>query len=249
MAVLGLVSFSAVLAVVLFVTLIGHVAWRFQFGSRLQGFEEYRGGATTRPTTNPAAESRPATSPASESRPATRPVPESRPAGEAKTESRPAATQPATKQASKSKPADKPIELDPKLAAGRPFSPVVKKRFALKLVGLLGDMAIFSAGGSEQSAKVGGQVAGAKVLAVGPDFCEIEFDGKKQTLRFAPGVPGGGGPSGPSPGRRGGPPPVVPGKAAPAPAPAAVRLPPGIENLPAAVQAQIKERMKRRGAQ
>jgi len=59
------------------------------------------------------------------------------------------------------------------------FAPPKPKGFRGQLTGILGDRAIFN---GSQSGKVGENVMGAKILDLGPDWAEIEFEGKKQKL-------------------------------------------------------------------
>jgi hypothetical protein len=70
------------------------------------------------------------------------------------------------------------------------FSPPVVKGFKAQLIGVLGHEAIFQGG---QFVKVGGTIQGAKLLAIGPDWVEVEYEGKaKKVYLFGP----GGGPAG-----------------------------------------------------
>ncbi len=77
------------------------------------------------------------------------------------------------------------------------FQPPKPSGFQLQLTGVAGTRAIFTGG---QAAGAGDQVGGATVLAVGPDWAQIEFEGETQTLYLfgpregaGPGVGGGGG--------------------------------------------------------
>lgn len=51
--------------------------------------------------------------------------------------------------------------------------------FQGQLTGILGDQAMFN---GSQLAKVGDNVAGAKVVSIGPNWAEIEFEGQTQKL-------------------------------------------------------------------
>lgn len=55
------------------------------------------------------------------------------------------------------------------------FAPVPKKTLGARLIGVLGNEAFFAGG---KSAKVGGQIGGAKVVALGPDWVDLEWEGK-----------------------------------------------------------------------
>ena len=206
-------------------TVWGYAAWRGDEGKRLAAVVDEREGASTRPA------SRPATQPSSQ--------PSSKPAG-GKGEPK----GPGKKDEKDKKPPFKP---DPKIAAGRPFASVTKKTFTLKLEGVLGDVAIFT---GNQVGKVGGQVGGAKVISIGADYCEIEFEGKKSVQSLFGGGPGGGagpgGPGGPS-GRPGGGPPSRGPRSARVRPSGPMQLPPDFDKMPPALRARIKERMSRMG--
>ena len=55
------------------------------------------------------------------------------------------------------------------------FVPFKPKTLGAKLIGVLGDEAIFA---GDKHAKVDGNVNGAKVLAIGPDWVDLEWEGK-----------------------------------------------------------------------
>jgi len=101
---------------------------------------------------------------------------------------------------------------DPREAylAGRNVFTGPKKPWSAQLVGVLGELAFFQGGGG---LKVGENYNGAKITKIGPDFVELEVDGKTQTVYVFAGGSGspGGPPSGGSPMRPGmtptGPPP------------------------------------------
>lgn len=78
--------------------------------------------------------------------------------------------------------------------------PQPPKQFKGKLIGVLGDSALFQ---DKQMVKVGEQYQGAKVTQIGPDWAELEFEGKPVRLSVFGGDSGGGGqpPSMPSPRR------------------------------------------------
>ncbi|WP_432800070.1 hypothetical protein [Poriferisphaera sp. WC338] len=59
------------------------------------------------------------------------------------------------------------------------FNPVPSKGFKGQLEGILGNRAYFNGG---QNGKIGEQVMGAKIIDLGADWVEIEFDGNKRTL-------------------------------------------------------------------
>ena len=59
------------------------------------------------------------------------------------------------------------------------FNPIPQKSFAGRIEGVLGDRVYLSGG---QNGKVGDMVMGAKILGIGADWAEIEFDGQKRTL-------------------------------------------------------------------
>ncbi len=77
-----------------------------------------------------------------------------------------------------------------------------KNSFKSKLAAVLGNQAYFHGNGSGY--KVGKDYKGAKIKQIGPDWVEIEFEGKTKKLHVF--GPGGGGPS-PSPGGPSGGPP------------------------------------------
>ena len=72
------------------------------------------------------------------------------------------------------------------------FSPPKPGGFQGRLIGILGDAAIFQ--GNKQ-ARVGEQIAGATVKEIGPDWVKLEFEDKPLTLNvFDPSkISGGGG--------------------------------------------------------
>ena len=73
------------------------------------------------------------------------------------------------------------------------FSPPRPEGFQGQVVGILGDKVYFS---NQQTAAVGDTVMGATVLAIGPDWVEIEFEGDKRRLPvFREGGGGDGPPS------------------------------------------------------
>lgn len=86
------------------------------------------------------------------------------------------------------------------------FQPPKPQGFQGQFTGVLGDKAVFNGG---QMAKVGESVMGAKVLAIGADWVEIEFEGNTRKMELFSGGGGRGGPSagpnGPRPGRPAGP--------------------------------------------
>jgi hypothetical protein len=84
----------------------------------------------------------------------------------------------------------------PPAAAARPFT--------AKLIGVLGDEALFEGTGA---VAVGGQIGEWRVAAIGPDWVEVEQGGRKQKLDVfsATASPGGGPPRGGAPSMGGGP--------------------------------------------
>ena len=82
-----------------------------------------------------------------------------------------------------------------RMAKGNPF--VQPKGFQGRLVGVLGDRAYFE--GQPDGVQVGQDFQGAKLRRLGPDWAELEFDGKPVRLEVF-GQGGGGG--GPGPGGR-----------------------------------------------
>ncbi len=72
------------------------------------------------------------------------------------------------------------------------FYPIPPKTFGATLIGVMGDEAIFS---NNKTGRVGADIDGAKITAVGPNWVEIEFDGKPQRLQVfdgsGPGSDGG----------------------------------------------------------
>ena len=68
------------------------------------------------------------------------------------------------------------------------FAPPPPKGFRARLSGVLGDSAIFDGG---KFVKVGESHQGAKLLEVGPDWVEIEFEGEKKKLQVFTGAGGG----------------------------------------------------------
>jgi hypothetical protein len=81
-----------------------------------------------------------------------------------------------------------------RMAKGNPF--VQPKGFQGRLVGVLGDRAYFE--GQPDGFQVGQDFGGAKLRRLGPDWAELEFDGKPVRLE----VFGQGGGGGPGPGGR-----------------------------------------------
>ncbi len=84
------------------------------------------------------------------------------------------------------------------------------KKFSLKLMGILGELVYFQK--ENKGFTVGQSHKGAKIKRIGPDWVELEFDGKEKKLYvFVDGKGGGpskppgpgGMPSRPSSGRRG----------------------------------------------
>ena len=121
--------------------------------------------------------------------------------------------QPGKTESDKPKPNGATPEVNPddeavkRIVARSMFCPHPPKAFGAKLTGVLGDSAIFN---NSQLVKVGGDVGGGKLLQLGPDWAEVEFEGKKikQWVFGAAGAPSpGGAPPGPPgmpPGARGG---------------------------------------------
>lgn len=83
--------------------------------------------------------------------------------------------------------------------AGRNVFTGPKKPWAAQLVGVLGELAFFQDGGG---LKVGENYNGAKITKIGPDFVELDVDGKTQTVYVFAG--GSGSPAGPQGGPPGG---------------------------------------------
>ncbi|MBN1943100.1 MAG: hypothetical protein JW849_07375 [Phycisphaerae bacterium] len=84
-----------------------------------------------------------------------------------------------------------------------------KKPFSAKLVGVLGEWAFFENG---SALKVGDDYNGAKITKIGPDWVELDVQGKTQKVQVFAGGPGSPGPSprgmaGPPGARPSGPPP------------------------------------------
>ena len=140
------------------------------------------------------------------------------------------------------------------------FCPKPTKAFGAKLTGVLGDMAIFN---NSQLVPVGGDVGGGKLVQMGADWVEIEFDGKKSKhwvfgASGTPPSPGAGpappGAPGPPGGRRamrggrrrGGMPPD--GKLTPEMIEQFKKMPPehrqrALEHMPAEIAEQLKKAM------
>lgn len=55
------------------------------------------------------------------------------------------------------------------------FIPVPKKSLSVKLMGILGDEAIFN---GNKVGRVGGKVGGAEITAIGPDWVDLLWEGK-----------------------------------------------------------------------
>jgi hypothetical protein len=83
-----------------------------------------------------------------------------------------------------------------------------KKPWQAQLVGVLGDLAFFENG---PGLKVGETHNGAKITKIGPDWVELDIDGKTQKVQVFTGGPSAGGPS------PGGPPPGVVMRSGPMP--------------------------------
>lgn len=72
------------------------------------------------------------------------------------------------------------------------FSPPRPEGFQGRVVGILGDEVFFE---GARTARVGDEFQGAKILAIGPDWVEIEFEGKEQRIAVFDGRGGGDRPS------------------------------------------------------
>jgi len=145
----------------------------------------------------------------------------SQPAADAKKQPRTRKTNPAGKHDRKSPQQEQVARIQKRNI----FSPPAKKSFAAKLIGVLGDEAIFQ---GNKLVKVGGTISGAKVTKIGPDWVEVVYQGKPRKLMvFAAGGPSGapGGPPRPPAGGPPGPPGGAP--------PAVRRMPPGRPGGPA----------------
>jgi len=108
----------------------------------------------------------------------------------------------------KAKPAVNPDdETVKRIVARSMFCPVKPKAFSAKLTGVIGDAAIFN---GSQLVVVGGSVGGGKLLEIGADWVEVEFEGNKQKQWVfgkggGPSPPGAPGPpAGAAPSPRGG---------------------------------------------
>ncbi len=97
-----------------------------------------------------------------------------------------------------------------RIAKRQIFSVEKNKGFSLKLMGILGELVYFQ--GENKGFEVGQSHKDAKIKRIGPDWVELEFEGKEKKLYVFAEDKGGGpskpaGPSGiptrPSPGRRG----------------------------------------------
>lgn len=97
------------------------------------------------------------------------------------------------------------------------------KSFSAKLTGVLGDQGIFN---GSQLVKVGASVGGGKLLQLGPDWAEVEFEGKK----IKQWVFGAGGSASPSTPTAGGKP------SAPAAAKSRGQVPPGFKLTPEKIE-------------
>jgi len=116
-----------------------------------------------------------------------------------------------------------------------------KQKFSGKLIGVLGNQAFFA--GANEGVGVDGMHNGAKVVAIGPDWAEVEFEGAKQKLQvFAPGGEGGPpSPSGPPPGGPPMPPPAMGPAGPPPPTPVRAKgpsreMPPGFKLTPEMIE-------------
>jgi hypothetical protein len=82
-------------------------------------------------------------------------------------------------------------DLAARVTARNLFAPTIQG-FQGQLTGVLGDQAVFG----NQFVGVGENVMGATLKAIGPDWAEIEFEGKTQRLSLFDSALQGGGPSG-----------------------------------------------------
>jgi hypothetical protein len=132
----------------------------------------------------------------------------------------PKPAKPGAKDAKKAKPPKSfQDEQADRIAKRNLFSPPrPKPQFTAKLLGVLGDQAIFHGG---KLLKIGQSIAGAKLTKIGPDWVEVLWEGKPKRLTIFTGAPGGG-PGRPTPGRPtpGGPP--APPSARPGPPPGVI---------------------------
>jgi hypothetical protein len=124
-------------------------------------------------------------------------------------------------------PLDEQVE---RIAKRHVFSPTPpKQKLSAKLVGVAGSLAFFA--GSPDGFAVGGSFNGVKVLAIGPDWAEVEFEGSRQKLEVFAASPEGGPPGGAMAGPSG--PPMPPGaQPAGGPPPGAVRAGGGAREMP-----------------
>lgn len=108
--------------------------------------------------------------------------------------------------------------------------PKTKATFKAELIGVIGDAAIFKDG---KIVKVGETYKNAKVIQIGADFVEVQFEGKPIKLAVFGGKPGA--PPGAPPGGR-----TMPGRAAPR----GVRVAAGAPKLPPEIIKKMVERLK-----
>jgi len=127
------------------------------------------------------------------------------------------------------------------------FSPDPPKK-SLSLTGVLGDEAYFD--GQSKGYKVGQSYKGAKITQIGPDWVQVEIDGKPQKLHVwgAGSVPSPSGPSVPPSVRAAATPPGVPARPPPTRGmPAGFKLTPEMieqfKQMPAEVRKRALERM------
>lgn len=101
-------------------------------------------------------------------------------------------TSPAKNSKKTPSPQDKLVEL---ICKKHVFSPDPPKK-TYKITGVLGDLVFFS--GNDKGVKVGETHNGAKIKQIGPDWVEVEVEGKTRKLHVF--GEGEGGPSSPTPG-------------------------------------------------
>ena len=152
----------------------------------------------------------------------------------------------AKKDKSDKSKAKSPLDEQVERICGRHFfAPAPPKaKFSAKLTGLLGDKVFFD--GKPKAHEVGQSYNGAKIMAIGGDWVEMEFQGKASKLyMFAAGGDPGSGPSsgpssGPGPSSFSGPMPpggprVMSGPPS-GPPPGARMMPPGFKLTPEMIQ-------------
>lgn len=114
------------------------------------------------------------------------------------------------------------------------FSAAKKKSFSAKLLGILGDWAVFA---PDKLVKVGESISGAKVKEIGPDWVALEYEGKPKKLFVFGSTGEASGPSRPGrPSMPSAPPGMPEGAMVVSPGRSGRAMPPGFEVTPEMIE-------------